>query len=1125
MTLTWILLVVAAAAGLAVGLEMARRPILVRVAWRNAWRRPRQSAMVVCGLMVGTAIVSAALVAGGSAGSAVRAYVYQSLGDIDESVAIAGYPYFPDGALSALQSDPNATFFDGITGHAIWNAAVDDGAGYAPAVALVGFDPAQGAGFGTFSTPGGPRDGRELPHGGVYVTAHLAGLLGAHVGDHLRLNLTPPQDPLLPDVTPVSGNLTLSLEPGLVPLPQALPERHSFHVNATSVRVTAVVAAAGEPVSVHLKLTLTDPAGTMWQGNPASTAFVNATAPTGRALEAGNWTLDVAGDRAVRTPYAGAIIVARPVYDLAELQRRSEALSRQYGDFVSQRIADLAGAKRVTAEVTVEAVTDGGRGSLFDFRDALFLRLDDAQAMWGRQGYLNLITLSNPGDAVAGQAGTAHAVAVLNATLARLRALHPDVPSYQSLAVRPLKEEYVTVADQAGSTLTNLLVFAGSLTIITGLLLLLNTFTVLAQERRGDLGMARAVGMSRGDVVRMFLFEGILYAVAAAAAGALLGLALAAVMVAILNAIIGTLAARYTFPPIVYQPTWDAVLIAFSTGLIVALATIFGASVRSSRVNVVRAIRRLEEPDVPARARPANHWGYPLAAVGVAAAAWGWGGWWGVHFRISLEVFGALVAAFGLWLPLRCRLPRRHLVPLLSALLGAYYAASEFAARRYGDLTEANVVGPVRAVLLALAVVILAVHWDALARGVGWLLARVPALRPLAIPAVSYPLHKKARTGLTLAVFAVVVLSISFFSIFGALFQTDPARQTGGYDVEAHATLQAALAPYDRGLLPAGFVVAQDRLRNYISEDPQFITVSGTRVGSYGDYHHNVYGYNATFVDHQHFRLLWRDPAYADDRAAYQGVLDHPGEVIVSYAYSTNEHNQDLAHHVGETLEMHLGDRSVPLRIVGIQEQYHFNGIFLPDPEVRTLFPQAGDLYLFRLDLSRLPGATPESAARLIANNYRGAGLDAQSSIALVLQQEESFRQILGAMKLFLGLGLVVGVLSLGIVTSRNVLERRQEIGMLRALGFRPAQVRALFFTEMTFTLLLGALIGVACALVVTYGVWFSLIRSVGYPYVVPWGELLALVGISYGVALLATVMPIGRSGRVAPAEALRYVE
>jgi putative ABC transport system permease protein len=43
--------------------------------------------------------------------------------------------------------------------------------------------------------------------------------------------------------------------------------------------------------------------------------------------------------------------------------------------------------------------------------------------------------------------------------------------------------------------------------------------------------------------------------------------------------------------------------------------------------------------------------------------------------------------------------------------------------------------------------------------------------------------------------------------------------------------------------------------------------------------------------------------------------------------------------------------------------------------------------------------------------------------------------------RLLMGIGLLVGVLSLGILALRAVIERRRSIGMLRALGYRPGQI------------------------------------------------------------------------------------
>ena len=116
----WLMVVAALGSAVAVGVLMARRPILARMAARNAMRRPRQTSTVIAGLMVGTAIVSAALVAGGSAAYAIRGYVYQSLGHIDESVSIQGYPYFAESVYDTYLNDPaTGAHFDAVSANPI----------------------------------------------------------------------------------------------------------------------------------------------------------------------------------------------------------------------------------------------------------------------------------------------------------------------------------------------------------------------------------------------------------------------------------------------------------------------------------------------------------------------------------------------------------------------------------------------------------------------------------------------------------------------------------------------------------------------------------------------------------------------------------------------------------------------------------------------------------------------------------------------------------------------------------------------------------------------------------------------------------------------------------------------
>ena len=72
------------------------------------------------------------------------------------------------------------------------------------------------------------------------------------------------------------------------------------------------------------------------------------------------------------------------------------------------------------------------------------------------------------------------------------------------------------------------------------------------------------------------------------------------------------------------------------------------------------------------------------------------------------------------------------------------------------------------------------------------------------------------------------------------------------------------------------------------------------------------------------------------------------------------------------------------------------------------------------------------------------------------------FRLFIG----FMGLGLLVGVAGLGVITTRAVVERRQQIGVLRAIGYRRRMIQLSFLLESSFVSLLGIVIGTTLGIV-----------------------------------------------------------
>ncbi|MBD0338927.1 MAG: FtsX-like permease family protein [Thermoleophilia bacterium] len=112
------------------------------------------------------------------------------------------------------------------------------------------------------------------------------------------------------------------------------------------------------------------------------------------------------------------------------------------------------------------------------------------------------------------------------------------------------------------------------------------------------------------------------------------------------------------------------------------------------------------------------------------------------------------------------------------------------------------------------------------------------------------------------------------------------------------------------------------------------------------------------------------------------------------------------------------------------------------------------------------------------------------------------------------------------MISARAVVERRQHIGVLRAIGFRRRMVQAAFLLESSFVALTAIVVGTALGLVLAYNIVADTRRQPSWAeltLVVPWTNLFLIFGIVYAVALAATLAPALRASRIVPAEALRY--
>jgi putative ABC transport system permease protein len=258
---------------------------------------------------------------------------------------------------------------------------------------------------------------------------------------------------------------------------------------------------------------------------------------------------------------------------------------------------------------------------------------------------------------------------------------------------------------------------------------------------------------------------------------------------------------------------------------------------------------------------------------------------------------------------------------------------------------------------------------------------------------------------------------------------------------------------------------------------------------------------------------------------------------------------QDIDKQLDEMMSggISIVSREKKLRIAGIIESDPSAGIggfgggrvFLPIRTAEQLHPaQANDVQ----DFVRGGGSGKPTYAALtirakspkdvlqIEDAIKKLGFNAFS----LLDAARSLRLVFTVFDLFLGLfgSLALTVASLGIINTlvMAILERRREIGVLKALGATDGDVRSLFFAEAGAMGLFGGIFGVALGWLIgealTWGATIYLRRQdlpgVRISYV-PWWLALSAIAFAVAVSLIAGLYPAGRAARLNPVEALRY--
>lgn len=1102
-----------------------RRPVFLKLGVRPIPRRKAQSVLIVLGLMLASLIITAAFITGDTLSHSIRSVAIEGMGEMDELVQVSGgrtdSAYFKMTEYESLAAE--------LAGYPLVDRLLPAINESAPVVnvtrrsslrsiAIMGLRPedvkvlSQGE---ITDSAGQPLLLETLEANEVYLNAAAAEALSAAPGDMLELYVGPHPKIFTVRAIAVQGEEARVL----VNLHQA-QKLFNQHANINMIVVSNLGDELGgvvhsQEVTAHLRGLLSDPrvAAQVY-------SFLGRDQAVSQALRA-------AAEREEGNTRADLLALADGL-EAGSLSPETRSL-----------LADEGLANRVQS-ILVDA--DWGNESRLDRLSRLFNNLSE-------------------------------------------------------LVVEDLKRDTLDAGELAASAFTTVFIVSGLFGITAGLILIFLIFVMLAAERKSEMGMVRAVGAQRGRLVEMFVFEGTAYDLVAAAVGVALG-----VVIGVIIAL--TLGQAFAGVGLSIRPSVSirSLVVSYSLGMLVTFATVLFSANRVSHLNIVSAIRDLPEPPrppnylrdrllAPFRAiadgfralfrlrilRALRLWlfslpgsllrlvwlgftsglftlllGLILTQFGLQntnAAAYGLG--------VSFVIIGSALLLRGLLSPLILWLARGQawnatdlLDRLTFTLMGlaltlfwslpSSYLQELFGVPEMSSGPEMLFIGGV--LLVSGAVLVIMYNTDLLLRLILLILGRSPRFAPVLRMSIAYPLSNRFRTGMTIAIFAVVTFSVIFMATLfkvNDIILADTDQFTGGFDLRVDYSRNNPLDDLPRA------IARQPGLRR---EDYAVIASLITlpvelKQGQAGRWEgYLIQAADAAYLDNVEYDIAVKAEGYTSAAEIWETVRNDPGFAVVDRLAvpsrtTTNiviggpEFSIQGVYLEDETMKPILlevrepnSEASFEVTVIGVLEQTAITGYGLItsqetlEKELRIELPSP--TYFVCL----AEGADPALTSVALESVFLENGLE---SVDLIQELRDSLAIQLVFQQLALGfltVGLVVGVAALGVISTRAVVERRQQIGMLRALGFQREMVSWVFLIESSFVALLGIGLGVGLALIPASQVVTDMAVEIpGLTFEVPWKEIIIVSGLAYTMTLLTTWLPAVQASRVRPAEALRY--
>jgi len=433
------------------------------------------------------------------------------------------------------------------------------------------------------------------------------------------------------------------------------------------------------------------------------------------------------------------------------------------------------------------------------------------------------------------------------------------------------------------------------------------------------------------------------------------------------------------------------------------------------------------------------------------------------------------------------------------------------------------------------------------------------SMKPVIRTSIAYPLAAKFRTGLTIAMFSLVIFTLIVFAILnniGSVLEEEPDRVTGGYDIRGTTSRDLPIVDLDAAIAASAEISASDfevisrtgqirgEARQNEAEEIAFkpIVVRGLDDEylrtSLIEFTHWDHAYGTTDAE------IWE--ALRDDSSL--AVMN--GQVITPPSgFAGPQSEQFTVDGITTESEEDVESITVQIRAAGGRGEITERKIIAYMDNLANVLDASGEEFGDRNAIATVFSAAPllqevagvpvpftiyqfrltdparaDEIAGKLETVFLDNSMEADSAQFLIRQNQEQGDAFNLLFQGFMGLGLLVGMASLGVISFRAVVERRQSIGMMRAIGYKGWMIQAGFLIESTVIALLGIGIGIGLGSMISYNIVQEIGKDIeGLKFHVPWLNMMAIVAIAWAFAMITTYWPARQASQIYPSEALRY--